>query len=385
MLKPNEAFAKAFKLFPELDYTGDCVSYKNCWVFPYKEGNLGFGGRIFVSQKHGGVISNDPSFDVELWNKSENHKDEIDIEKMLRLGKIIGNSSLKHHGILGQKWGKRNGPPYPLSGGQYTATEQKKIKAARKNKYSRYNKKHYDQVVKKGSKFSTLSYNPNRTDKTDMFYAVSDKLDAHHYNSFFNEKIPQPIYNENGENIGTGKFYKYTIENKAVKDVKVASEDSGIKAFSKLYQTDRDFYNYVTDPERMEKRFTEGVHKFRPGYANAEKALNNMQRKNYTPTDKDLAMAYRLFNHAIPSGANGDAKKAKDVATQRAKFFNELKKEGYGAVLDTNDALYNTVQSRTPVIVFDMESVVKSKVRRNTTKDVAVSKAINVGRHLLLK
>ena len=32
---------------------------------------------------------------------------------------------LAHHGILGQKWGKRNGPPYPLDSGDHSASERK--------------------------------------------------------------------------------------------------------------------------------------------------------------------------------------------------------------------------------------------------------------------
>jgi len=36
-----------------------------------------------------------------------------------------GSEYLEHHGILGQKWGKRNGPPYPLSASDHSSSEKK--------------------------------------------------------------------------------------------------------------------------------------------------------------------------------------------------------------------------------------------------------------------
>ena len=85
---------------------------------------------------------------------------------------------LQHHGILGQEWGKRNGPPYPLRGGEYSPQEKKKIYTARRGSNTIYNKKHFDEVLKADkTKLQTLSFDKDRTKNTDMFYASHNIVD----------------------------------------------------------------------------------------------------------------------------------------------------------------------------------------------------------------
>lgn len=285
---------------------------------------------------------------------------------------------VSHHGILGQKWGKRNGPPYPLGGGDYSDLEIGKVYKARRNKNSIYNKKHFDKVIKEGTSVTTLSYDKDRTKGKDMFYAAYEKTDKHQYNTLFNRKVPTTMYDDDGNNIGTGEFYKFKIDNIANKDIKVASEDSGADAFRKLYTKDRDFYNFVTDKDRMQALFVEDKYKFK-GYRESAKSLEKI-RSNENVTSDDLQKAYRMFNYVIPSDGSGNTRKANDIAKQRAKLFTQLKEDGYGALLDTNDAIYGGFKAQAPVIVFDQESITLGNVRRTTAKDKRISKLAFVGR-----
>lgn len=290
---------------------------------------------------------------------------------------------LYHYGILGQKWGVKNGPPYPLGGGDYSKSEIKAIYQKRKQKNSIYNKKHFDEVIEANkTTLRTLSYDKDRTKNADMFYAAYKPLDKHQYNALFNKKIEQTVYDENGDAIGSAQFLKYRIDNVTSKDLKVASEDSGARVFMNLYSKDRDFYNFVTDANRMQDYFVKDKYKFR-GYREARDVLSKMKDKNYTPTEKDLQTVYRMFNYVIPYDGQGNTRKGNDMSRQRAKFFRECKKEGYGAVLDTNDAIYGGFKATAPVIVFDMDSVVLKNVERTKTTDKTFSELMLVGRKVL--
>lgn len=242
---------------------------------------------------------------------------------------------LRHHGILGQKWGVRNGPPYPLSGGDYTPSQRKAISNKRKSGNSIYNKKHFDEVLK--------------VDKTTL---------------------------------STLSYDKYRIDNSLKTDLKVASEDSGAKVFMDLYKKDRDFYNFVTDRERMQGYFVNDKYKFK-GYREAAAVLGKMREPDYKPTSDDLQTVYRMFNHVIPYDGQGDSRKGRDMYNQRTKFFHACKEAGYGAVLDTNDAIYGGFKAKSPIIVFDMEQVVPKDVYRTNLTDQKFSTLVLVGRKLL--
>lgn len=67
------------------------------------------------------------------------------------------NDELYHHGILGQKWGVTNGPPYPLKEGDHSAAEQKMARRSTRQeriaaRRARKQQKHEIKMQKKAAK-----------------------------------------------------------------------------------------------------------------------------------------------------------------------------------------------------------------------------------------
>lgn len=278
------------------------------------------------------------------------------------------NTYLYHHGIMGQKWGVRNGPPYPLKGGMYYKDASYFEKYREENREnSESNKKHFDKEIAKGTEVQTLSYNPNRTKKAQYYYAAYDKWDKRHYEGYFNQRSKDT------------KKLKFRITNTARKNIKVASEDSSVKAFAKLFSTNRDFYNYVTDPKRMQSNFSKDYlaikglsHK---GYNEAFKSLEKARSQKSVSYD-DIKKIYRLYNYTLPS-------EGRDSAAQRTKFIKELKDSGYDAILDTNDALYNSVKASAPVIIINPRALISKDVEQTKLTDKTFGALSTIGRKVI--
>lgn len=87
---------------------------------------------------------------------------------------VMKDESLSHHGIEGQKWGVRNGPPYPLSAGDHSAAEKRALKKEGKQTYK---------LIKKYNKKSKNSYklvygkNPKKNIQARTINTIDEDLD----------------------------------------------------------------------------------------------------------------------------------------------------------------------------------------------------------------
>lgn len=264
-------------------------------------------------------------------------------------------------------WGSGKNPKQRY-GRQYIDEEDPVYKQRKLFKNGKYNRKHFDSTISEGTVMTTLSHDKDRTKNTDMFYAAYEKIDVDKYRVGFNDKIKETVYDDDGNEIGSSKCYKFSIDNKAKTNIKVASETTQEDAFLKLFSTNKDFADFISNPDGLYSFFKgKSIYKtYKKGWKN----LKKIQKPDYVPKESELRSIYKLFNYIIPNDGRGDAKIAKEVKKQRARLFKELKKEGYGALLDINDAFYwNSFRTSRPVVVFDMSQIVPDSVKRLTFKD----------------
>lgn len=102
--------------------------------------------------------------------------DDFTVGEENRFLKYIPENALSHHGIDGQKWGKRNGPPYPLDFEAHSAAEKralkKDLKWIKKNE-KKIKSKAYKESKKELNEYAKLlskQYGLNKNGKYSAFY-----------------------------------------------------------------------------------------------------------------------------------------------------------------------------------------------------------------------
>lgn len=146
----------------------------------------------------------------------------------------LKNYELAHHGILGQKWGRQQGPPYPLDASDHSSSEKKAgwrksldepESFVRSKEYKRDVKAAKAAVAKPESMRSRINRSMNAAkaqDRADKYGRKADKLSEA---KRFNEKKYNKVLDKNAEQQSKANVLREGLT------------DEEIEYGKKLYQT----------------------------------------------------------------------------------------------------------------------------------------------------
>lgn len=240
----------------------------------------------------------------------------------MKINRWDDGTELYHHGIKGQKWGVRNGPPYPIDHKSMT-------KGTRLNSVSGRYWRGQDYL---NSGRSIYTFNPD------------DKWDSAIYRGPFSKYLV--MYR--------GARFVKEYEFETVKDLKMPTRAERVQEFKDLYNDPKFKKAVVKELGSVERLLNaQGVS------ANAEKP-KNFNFKNLK-TDADYAYAYGVFNHAME--ASWYYKSTKE-------YMNRMENKYDAMVDDNNQGVYN--EAHDPVIIFRANEALKVLNERYLTADEIV-------------
>lgn len=301
-------------------------------------------------------------------------------------------NELYHHGVKGQKWGVRR---YQYADGSLTPAGQKRYKKP-SNNYDRISimmstkvtaitnnvktqvtgKQYVDTYLKKGTTFSRIQ--TSQEFENFAFYATYKKQDSDKYMGLFGKNLTsraaaeakqaEKKAKESGseEDILTAKALRdktdgmkvYQLKIKSTAKLKVPSDENAGHITANLLK-EKEFKDNVaasiSDSKEKMRRPTQQIL--------FKQAQNALEKDPGRMTKSEKIAVYKALNLSLTNH------NPQEIAAQN-RFYGELKKKGYNALLDYNDKEYSSYHAKRPMIVFDTDSVRLQSVTQTNPKVV---------------
>lgn len=301
---------------------------------------------------------------------------------------------LYHHGIKGQKWGIRR---YQYTDGTYTPAGRKRYGVSQSSSNAQRvatmmgmrvkdvvntartqvtGRQYVDTYLKRGTTFARIQ--TSKEFENFAFYATYKKADSDKYMGLFGKNLTsransdakraEKTANASGSeaDAATAKQLRdkannmkvYQLKLETTKKLKVPSDENASDITANLLKDSEFKKNVVASIEDSKEKMRRPTQQVL--FKQAQNALNKDPSKM---TTSEKVAVYKALNLSLTNHNQ------QEVAAQ-AKFYSELKKKGYNALLDYNDKDYSSYHAKRPMIVFDTDSVKLQSVAEANPKVV---------------
>lgn len=280
----------------------------------------------------------------------------------------MNTNELYHYGVKGMKWGVRR---YQYADGTLTTAGKKRYSVNRNSHAASYimnmkikyvvnhtrtiitGKQYVDEYLRKGTKLSRIQSSKEFEDHA--FYATYKKQDVDKYMGLFGKNLSDRAKRADPQS-DPPKTYQLKLE--TTKKLRIPSDENASDITAKLLKEPEFRDNVVAsiqDSKYKMRRVSQQIL-----FKQAQNALNK-DINILLPSEK-IAI-YKALNLSLTNHNQ------QEIAAQN-RFYGELKKKGYNALLDYNDKQYSSYHAKKPVIVFDTDSVKLQSVTETNPKVV---------------